>query len=106
MSSYCSSARIAIRLPCSFICASVTTCTNSSRKRTHQGRHRQAAAVRAGCAPYPARRSSADALHEFVGRYREIGIDEFIFYWLTTEGHPVFPERGLSGVTITGTGEL
>lgn len=25
---------------------------------------------------------SKDAFHDFVGRYREIGIDEFIFYWL------------------------
>lgn len=45
--------------------------------------------------------ASLDAFHEFVGRYRAIGINEFIFYWLTDEGHPVFPERGLQGVTIT-----
>ncbi len=31
--------------------------------------------------------SSADAFTEYVGRYREIGMDEFIFYW------PVDPER-------------
>jgi hypothetical protein len=24
---------------------------------------------------------SDDAFHDFVGRYREAGIDEFIFYW-------------------------
>jgi hypothetical protein len=24
---------------------------------------------------------SEDAFHDFVGRYREIGIDEFILYW-------------------------
>ena len=45
--------------------------------------------------------ASLDAFHEFVGRYREIGISEFIFYWLTDQGHPVFLDRGLGGVTIT-----
>jgi hypothetical protein len=25
--------------------------------------------------------ASDDAFHDFVGRYREVGIDEFIFYW-------------------------
>jgi len=28
---------------------------------------------------------SDDAFHEFIGRYREVGIDEFIFYWLREE---------------------
>ena len=28
---------------------------------------------------------SDDAFHDFVGRYREVGIDEFIFYWLREE---------------------
>jgi alkanesulfonate monooxygenase SsuD/methylene tetrahydromethanopterin reductase-like flavin-dependent oxidoreductase (luciferase family) len=28
---------------------------------------------------------SNDAFHDLVGRYREVGIDEFIFYWLREE---------------------
>jgi len=28
---------------------------------------------------------SDDAFHDFIGRYREAGIDEFIFYWLREE---------------------
>lgn len=45
--------------------------------------------------------ASLQAFHDFVGRYREIGIDEFIFYWLPEDGHPVMPEKGLNGVAIT-----
>jgi hypothetical protein len=41
-----------------------------------------------------------------VGRYREIGIGEFIFYWLAEEGHPVFADRGGQGVTITDRATL
>jgi hypothetical protein len=33
---------------------------------------------------------SNDAFQDFVGRYREVGIDEFIFYWLREEA----PEYG------------
>ena len=33
---------------------------------------------------------SNDAFQDFVGRYREVGIDEFIFYWLLKEA----PEYG------------
>jgi hypothetical protein len=50
--------------------------------------------------------ASLDAFHEFVGRYREIGIGEFIFYWLAEEGHPVFADRGFQGVTITDRATL
>ena len=28
---------------------------------------------------------SNDAFHDLVGRYREVGIDEFLFYWLREE---------------------
>ena len=28
---------------------------------------------------------SNDAFHDLVGRYREVGIDEFIFHWLREE---------------------
>lgn len=45
--------------------------------------------------------ASLQAFHDFVGRYREVGIDEFIFYWLPEDGHPVMPEKGLNGVAIT-----
>jgi hypothetical protein len=45
--------------------------------------------------------SSLDAFDEYVGRYREIGIDEVVFYWPpldnlfprrpgSADGHPVF----------------
>lgn len=40
--------------------------------------------------------ASRVAFQEFIGRYREIGINEFIFYWLTEEGHPVFPRTRLA----------
>jgi len=49
---------------------------------------------------------SLDAFHEFVGRYRDVGIEEFIFYWLGDEGHPVFADRGRKGVTITDRATL
>ena len=45
--------------------------------------------------------ASLQAFHDFVGRYQEIGISEFIFYWLPEEGHPVMAEKGLNGVCIT-----
>jgi len=45
--------------------------------------------------------ASVQAFHDFVGCYHEAGIDEFIFYWLPESGHPVMPEKGLSGVAIT-----
>ena len=45
--------------------------------------------------------ASRQAFHDFVGRYQEIGISEFIFYWLPEEGHPVMVEKGLNGVCIT-----
>lgn len=44
--------------------------------------------------------ASTQAFHDYVGRYREVGISEFIFYWLPNEGHPVMPEKGLNGVCI------
>jgi alkanesulfonate monooxygenase SsuD/methylene tetrahydromethanopterin reductase-like flavin-dependent oxidoreductase (luciferase family) len=45
--------------------------------------------------------ASLQAFHDFVGHYQEIGISEFIFYWLPEEGHPVMVEKGLNGVCIT-----
>jgi alkanesulfonate monooxygenase SsuD/methylene tetrahydromethanopterin reductase-like flavin-dependent oxidoreductase (luciferase family) len=45
--------------------------------------------------------ASMQAFHDFVGRYQEIGISEFIFYWLAEEGHPVMVEKGLNGGCIT-----
>lgn len=45
--------------------------------------------------------ASLQAFHDFVGLYREVGINEFIFYWLPEDGHPVMPEKGLNGVAIT-----
>jgi alkanesulfonate monooxygenase SsuD/methylene tetrahydromethanopterin reductase-like flavin-dependent oxidoreductase (luciferase family) len=45
--------------------------------------------------------ASLQAFHDFVGHYQEIGISEFIFYWLPKEGHPVMAEKGLNGVCIT-----
>lgn len=50
--------------------------------------------------------ASGDAFSEYVGRYREVGVDEFVFYWPTDpetfERAPVF-ERALerlAGTTI------
>ncbi len=34
---------------------------------------------------------SREAFREHIGRYREAGFDEFIFYWTSEEPHPVFP---------------
>lgn len=45
--------------------------------------------------------ASLQAFHDYVGSYREVGISEFIFYWLPEGGHPVMPEKGLNGVAIT-----
>lgn len=45
--------------------------------------------------------TSLQAFHDYVGRYREIGISEFVFYRLPDEGHPVMPDKGLNGVCIT-----
>ena len=45
--------------------------------------------------------ASLQAFYDFVGRYQEIGISEFLFYWLPEEGHPVMVEKGLNGVCIT-----
>ena len=44
---------------------------------------------------------SLQAFHDYIGRYQDAGINEFIFYWLPEAGHPVMPERGLNGVAIT-----
>jgi alkanesulfonate monooxygenase SsuD/methylene tetrahydromethanopterin reductase-like flavin-dependent oxidoreductase (luciferase family) len=41
--------------------------------------------------------ASLDAFHEVVGRYREIGIDEFIFYGVGDEGREWAASRGLLG---------
>jgi alkanesulfonate monooxygenase SsuD/methylene tetrahydromethanopterin reductase-like flavin-dependent oxidoreductase (luciferase family) len=41
--------------------------------------------------------ASVDAFHEVVGRYREIGIDEFIFYGVSDEGREAAARRGLLG---------
>jgi hypothetical protein len=38
---------------------------------------------------------SNDVFQDFVGRYREVGIDEFIFYWLREEA----PEYGVDRET-------
>jgi alkanesulfonate monooxygenase SsuD/methylene tetrahydromethanopterin reductase-like flavin-dependent oxidoreductase (luciferase family) len=43
---------------------------------------------------------SLQAFHDFVGVYREAGINEFIFYWLPEGGHPVMPEKGVNGECI------
>jgi len=45
--------------------------------------------------------ASVQAFHDFVGAYQEVGIDEFIFYWLPESGHPVMLEQGLNGIAIT-----
>jgi alkanesulfonate monooxygenase SsuD/methylene tetrahydromethanopterin reductase-like flavin-dependent oxidoreductase (luciferase family) len=45
--------------------------------------------------------ASVQAFQDFVGYYQEVGIDEFIFYWLPESGHPVMPEKGLNGIAIT-----
>ncbi len=45
--------------------------------------------------------ASLQAFYDFVGYYWEIGTNEFIFYWLPEDGHPVMPEKGLNGVAIT-----
>jgi alkanesulfonate monooxygenase SsuD/methylene tetrahydromethanopterin reductase-like flavin-dependent oxidoreductase (luciferase family) len=45
--------------------------------------------------------ASVQAFHDYVGSYQEIGISEFVFYWLPESGHPVMPEKGLNGVAIT-----
>ena len=45
--------------------------------------------------------ASLQAFHDYVGRYQEVGMNEFIFYWLPKDGHPVMPEKGLNGVAIT-----
>jgi len=45
--------------------------------------------------------ASLQAFHDFVGRYQEIGISEFLFYWLPEAGHPVMVEQGLNGTCIT-----
>lgn len=50
--------------------------------------------------------ASFDAFHEFVGKYREIGINEFIFYWMPEDGPPSFPTEGLQGARITNRDTL
>lgn len=45
--------------------------------------------------------ASLDAFDEFVGRYREIGFNEFIFYWLPERGHSAFSDHGLESSRIT-----
>jgi alkanesulfonate monooxygenase SsuD/methylene tetrahydromethanopterin reductase-like flavin-dependent oxidoreductase (luciferase family) len=45
--------------------------------------------------------ASLQAFQDYVGCYEEVGINEFIFYWLPEGGHPVMPEKGLNGVAIT-----
>ena len=50
--------------------------------------------------------ASLQAFHDYVGRYQEVGINEFIFYWLPEDGHPVMPEKGLNGVCITSRAML
>ncbi len=35
--------------------------------------------------------ASREAFRAYIGRYREAGIDEFIFYWTSEEPHTVFP---------------
>lgn len=39
--------------------------------------------------------ASPDAFGEFVERYQEIGISEFIFYWMPGAAHPMFSEPGM-----------
>ena len=41
--------------------------------------------------------ASLDAFHEVVGRYREIGINEFIFYSVADEAREWAASRGLLG---------
>jgi alkanesulfonate monooxygenase SsuD/methylene tetrahydromethanopterin reductase-like flavin-dependent oxidoreductase (luciferase family) len=50
--------------------------------------------------------ASLQAFHDFIGNYQEIGISEFIFYWLPDAGHPVMAEKGLNGVCITSRAML
>ena len=38
---------------------------------------------------------SDEAFHDFVGRYREAGIDEFIFYWWREEAALYGYDRGV-----------
>jgi alkanesulfonate monooxygenase SsuD/methylene tetrahydromethanopterin reductase-like flavin-dependent oxidoreductase (luciferase family) len=61
--------------------------------------------VAAGRDPHDIRRSllvgytagsptdSLEAFHEYVGRYREIGINEFIFFWIPEEVRDAFANR-------------
>jgi len=50
--------------------------------------------------------ASSQAFQDFVGRYQEIGISEFIFYWLPDDGHPIMVEKGLNGVCISSQSTL
>jgi len=50
--------------------------------------------------------ASTQAFQDFVGSYQDIGISEFIFYWLPETGHPVMPEKGMNGICITNQATL
>jgi alkanesulfonate monooxygenase SsuD/methylene tetrahydromethanopterin reductase-like flavin-dependent oxidoreductase (luciferase family) len=44
---------------------------------------------------------SIDAFSEFVGRYEEAGIEEFIFYWMSGEDHPRVAGHEMQGRRLT-----
>ncbi|HEV2010834.1 MAG TPA: hypothetical protein VGS17_07400 [Candidatus Limnocylindria bacterium] len=44
--------------------------------------------------------SSVDAFTDYVGRHREIGIEEFILYWPTDRATRVERERVLERVSL------